>query len=299
MEYWKYTLRDFSKKTRGPKSVFESLQRGLHEINQSYVVNKIPSKNERDAVVHVLSGVQALKDAIALKKAGVIKTIVAGPNIVVTPADHNKLITNPLIDSILVPSQWIQDLYAMYDPALISKISIWPAGVAIPALTSEVQKTFDCLVYKKDVPRDLYEHAIAELKSRNIPYRVIQYGNYSPEAYYNLLLNCKYMIYLQNVESQGLSLQEAWARNIPTLVWNKETFTYPQGFTVTGNINAPYLSAQNGQYFKDKENFTPAFDSFIKNLINFKPRQDCISRLSDKASAEKYVSIINNIPHDH
>lgn len=303
LEHWKHLARQASRTNRGPRSVYESLARGLKKKNIAYEINSNITTTDSETVLHVISGVQALRDGITMKKRGQISKLIAGPNIVITPTDHDSIITDPTIDTILVPSKWIQDLYALCDPTLVNRTKIWPAGVEIPeSSTSEVKSyAFDCLVFKKHIPKAMYANIIDELKKRNTSYQVITYGSYTPADYFDLLSKCRYMIYLQNVESQGLALQEAWARNIPTLVWNPGVFTYPQGYTIHGNICAPYLSEANGAYFKNTEDFPVSLENFIAHLPSFHPREDCIRRLSDEASIEIYTRILDNTihtPHD-
>lgn len=289
-EYWRNTIRRVLGGTRGPQGVLASLTRGLTEIGFQYEVN--PVKFPEKSTVHILSGVQALRDALELKQQGKIGKLIVGPNVVVTPTDHDSLIMNPLIDVILVPSKWVRDLYTLCNSELSSRTKIWPAGVQIPPQNNNIEPRFDCLVFKKNIPEKLYRDIISVLNKKNIRYKIIVYGKYSQPEYFHSLYQCRYMIYLQNVESQGLAIQEAWARNVPTLVWNPGKFTYPQGYTIHGNICAPYLSNANGKYFEGIGDFALTLDNFINSLSTFTPRIDCIQRLSDRASAEAYVKII-------
>ncbi|MCX6716964.1 MAG: hypothetical protein NTV72_03500 [Candidatus Taylorbacteria bacterium] len=105
------------------------------------------------------------------------------------------------------------------------------------------------------------------------------------------------MIYLQEVESQGIALQESWAKDVPTLVWNKEFFVYPNiNYKVSDeNISAPYLTEQNGMFFKNAEEFDNKLPIFIKKLKYFTPGQFCRENLSIEKSTEIYANIIKNI----
>jgi hypothetical protein len=277
-------------KKRGPHAVLESLKRGLTELNVPFQVN--PKRNQVSDTVHVLSGINSLKYAIELKKCGVIKKLIAGPNIVITPLDHDGIITDPNIDLIILPSEWTKDFFVSLSPTLSNKIQIWPAGVKIPAIKSEVKKE-NILIYKKDVPEGLFIEITKYLSERNIKFNVLKYGTYSQQTYFDTLQKSRLMIYLQKIESQGLAIQEAWAHDVPTLVWNNKSFTYPQGYTVSGNLSAPYLTNEAGRYFDDINNFKNIFDQFRSNLDTYNPRKYCIEKLSDKACAKQYASIIS------
>lgn len=292
IETFKYHIRRLFGNNRGPLSVLGSLKDGLEKNHVAFQIN--PSKRNTCANVHVLSGIEALKYSIGLKKAGKIDQLIAGPNLVITPLDYNKILCNPEIDAVLVPSEWIKKFYSDLAPEISNKIFIWPAGTNMDNINLKERRT-ECIVYKKDVPDEVYNSIIHALKKRKIKFVLIEYGKFNREKYFKLLERSKFMIYLQAVESQGIALQEAWARNVPTLVWNKGSFTYPDGQTVTGNISAPYLNEQTGMFFENTNTFEDTLEKFMSNLSTFNPHQYCQYNLSDTVSAEKYVNIVKSI----
>lgn len=290
-EFWKRIAKKAIRKYSGPDAVLDSLRRGLKELNIPFQINPIVRKYD---TVHVLAGISILQEMINKKEKGKIKKLIAGPNLVITPHDYKNIICNTSIDAILIPSEWTKEFYKTEAPEIKNKIHLWPAGIKIPNL-EKVQKINDCLIFKKDVPTELYNSIIEQLKSKNIKYNVIEYGKYTLNNYFRALNQSKYMIYLQKVESQGLALQEAWARDIPTLVWNPGSFTYPNGYTIYGKVSAPYLDDTNGLFFKDIQEFPEKLDMFLKNIDSFAPRKYCVENLSDKVSAEIYINIIINL----
>ncbi len=288
-EFWKYVAKKAIRKYSGPDAVADSLKRGLTELGIPFEFNPISPSHK---TVHVLSGIQVLKQNIKRKEKGQIKKLIAGPNLVVSPLDKNKIICDPNIDTILMPSEWTQKMYTDIVPELSPKIKVWPAGTQVSQTISTKEK-LKCLVFKKDVDQELFDFVLNELQSRNMEYIVIEYGSYTAEKYFEYLNNeAKYMIYLQKVESQGLALQEAWARNVPTLVWNPGSFTYPDGHTIYGPITAPYLHEASGLFFKDKNEFPEKLTLFLEKINTFTPQRYCLEHLSDKASAEIYINII-------
>jgi hypothetical protein len=288
IEFWKWIGKKILDKHSGPDAVLDSLLKGLGELDILYELNPIKPKYD---IVHVLSGTKALQKALEMKKKGRIKTLVAGPNLVITPLDQKKILCDPNIDIILLPSDWTKKFYSDLAPEITNKLYIWPAGTDMGNINLDNEKT-GCVVYKKDVDDDLYLYILDKLNTQKINYTVIQYGKYDKKDYLKLLEKSKYMIYLQKVESQGLALQEAWARNVPTLVWNPTTFTYPQGYVVRGNISAPYLTEASGLFFQNMDDFQNKLEIFLQKIENFTPYKFCLENLSDKVSAEKYVNII-------
>src|SRR5690606_42099613 len=127
LEFWKYLARRIMRKYTGPDAVKDSLIRGLTELDIDFRLNN-PSVGD---TVTVLSGPNALKDAIKNKRAGRIRKLVAGPNIVILPNYNDGLILDNAIDIILVPSDWVAELWTKEVPKIADKIKVWPAGVAI------------------------------------------------------------------------------------------------------------------------------------------------------------------------
>ena len=289
-EFWKWIARKILKKYSGPDAVLDSLKRGLTELQVPFKINPLFTK--KDSVVHVLSSIKVLEQMIQKKKKGDIKKLIAGPNLVIHPHDNNKILNSEEIDTILVVSQWTYEFYSKHLSEIKEKLSIWPAGVKIPPESSKTKKEY-CIIYKKNVSDDIFNTAVLNLKKNNIDYVLLNYSNFNQKKYFDLLNEASFMIYLQEVESQGIALQEAWIRNVPTLVWNKESFVYPNGEKVFGNIAAPFLTEECGLFFKDKGDFEEKLDLFLKNIDKFQPRRYCMENLSDKKSAEIYVKILN------
>lgn len=285
-------VKSILKIQRGPSGVLNGLISGLKKINEPFQIN--PSIKNISDTVNVLSGIGALKLAIKLKKKGLIKNLIAGPNLIILPTDYNKIICDDNIDIILVPSQWVKDLYSDITPETSSKIIIWSAGTDMGNINLKRERT-KCIVYKKNVPVEVYKSVINELKIRNINFTLIEYGKFKKEDYFSLLEESRFMIYLQEAESQGLALQEAWARNVPTIVWNKGYITYLEKYNIKGNISAPYLNEKTGVSFKDELDFPKKLDNFIDNLENFNSHNYCKENLSDEVSAEKYVNIVKTL----
>ncbi len=284
--YIKHRLKDWLGKTRGPQSVFSSLTRGLSGINHSFNVNP-KNENEVYKKVLVLSGVDTLSWAIHAKQKGFIEELYAGPNIIVSPLDHHKIIINSLIDKVVVPSVWVQQLYERITPELTGKIIVWGAGVNLPQKSST--KGGQVLVVKKHIDQTLYESVIATLHKEKISYKLLSYGDFTQEEYFTQLEQTPYVIYLQRSESQGLALLEAWARNVPTLVYNAQRYVDPQTtIDVEGKIGAPYLTEQTGMFFTDTS-FERDLSTFISKYSTFTPREYINDNFTDTIAAQHLI----------
>lgn len=283
----KYVVKKLlGRQNRGPMTVFGSLEAGLRERGESFCVNqKIVSPIEAACVV---SGAKTLKWAVSRKRNAKIKKIIAGPNIVVFPSDEGGILRDPLVDVIIVPSQWVKELYCLLAPELSGKIRIWPAGVALPQLALR-EKDLDFLIYDKTRQSPLCRQIVDALRDRNYRFKILSYGNFRQKDYFGLLERCKYEIYLSVSESQGLAMFEAWARNVPTFVWEAGRYE-KQGVKLTGQISSPYLSPRAGLSFKDSEDFKNKLGGLLK--MEFLPRRYVEENFTDKICAQKYLDIV-------
>lgn len=281
----KFLIKFFLNKSfRGPQAVEQSLLKGFEENKTQYFLNKF-SKNIE--IAGVLSGVETLKQVLAWKKQGYVKKIIAGPNLVVTPEDFGSIIQDPNIDIVLQPSQWSKDFYVSLAPNLNSKIEVWPAGVEIPN-SSSTQKKYDFLVYNKLEKSDLFNNIINFLKENNFKFRILNYGTFKQSEYFELLEQSKYLIYLSNSESQGLAMFEAWARNVPSLVWERGVWQYGK-YSWKGKTASFYVTNENGLIFEDFSDFLEKIKVFV--AFEFQSQKYVENNFSFKKIAEKYLNI--------
>lgn len=291
-EFHKGWLRKIIKKDRGPKAVTASLLRGLNELGFAYKLNpKIREIGAHDTL-WINESLDALGWAIHFK--GKENTLIVGPNLVITPLDHKEILCDKAIDIILQPSAWTKDFMIMVKPELKDKLRIWPAGVAL-AETKNIGKSIDMLVYtKNNAEKKLLDRIILSLKERKLAFDIIDYGAFKQRDYFDKLERSRSLLYLSNSESQGLAIQEAWARNVPTLVFDSGYFNYKQYHYPYEKISAPYLNDQNGMFFT-ADNFDEIFAQFWNKLAAFAPRAYVEKNLSDRVCAERFLDIMNSI----
>lgn len=278
-EWWKYFLtRKLLRVKRGPDAVRESLLRGLKELNLPYRYN--PGVIKGTALV--LSGVEALKEAIKAKEAGQITKLIAGPNVTIHPDDHDQVMRDPRIDKVLVPSKWAADFWTHEAPELKEKIIVWPAGVAVAKPST---RNGSPIIYDKLGDKEL----LADIKKTLPPEAIVfTYGSFSKSRYLKALETAPYLIYLSESESQGLALQEAWAHDVPTIVNKSESWRRGKFSWQSELINAPYLTEENGLVFKT----VSELPDFIKKTAALHPKQYCDRELSDTVTTSKLLSSI-------
>jgi hypothetical protein len=276
------------KEHRGPQAVLQSLQRGFKALGLDYRMDEIISQPVASA--GVLSGVKTLLWAIGQKKAGRIKKLAAGPSIAVTPRDYSALMASPEIDTVIVPSDWNRRWWVSLNPGLEPKIKVWAAGVRDSG--ELVSPEGQCLVFKKDVPENVFLGVMEILKKLNLAFEVLEYGRFSPEQYRDSLAKSKFMVYLTQSESQGMALHEAWMAGVPTLVWDQGFYSYKGYRWADEKISAPYLTPECGLFFKGPEDFENRLDIFLKNYQNFTPRRYSLSNFTDAICAKRYLELL-------
>lgn len=281
-EFWKFLVKKMIGKYSGPDAVRDSLLRGLRLQKVSLKLNPLFSPTE---TVLVLSGIKALANAIKLKKTGKIKRLIAGPNLVIKPTDANKVLCDSAIDYILVPSQWVADAYGSQAPDIVNRIVVWPAGVAeAPAST----RVGDVIILNKRSDTTISQSSKKLVGDHGYNSHIFNYGNFSHDDYLNSLSSTRAVIYIASSESQGLAMQEAWMRNVPTFVYFTGVSDKNYVEWADEKINAPYLTNDFGGFFANMEEL----DVLLNKIDSYKPAVLCQKTLSDKASVSLLLSKI-------
>jgi hypothetical protein len=281
-EFWKAVARAALRKYSCPQAVRDSLLRGLKAHGIGTRLN--PWKGTSDTVI-VLSGVRALQEQIARKRAGKVARLIAGPNIVVTPNDARGILLNPEIDYVLVPSQWVADYYESVAPSLKSKLVIWPAGVARASAST---RDGCVILYFKSQNTHLYEEARAAIEKTGNTECTLTYGKYAHASYLEALHTAKAVIYISQSESQGLALQEAWMRDVPTFV-HYTGKAQTRAFTWQNDkINAPYLTEGLGAFYRTAQEL----ESLLRQADAYHPQPYTKKMLSDDASAAHILPLL-------
>jgi hypothetical protein len=279
-------------KFRGHFAVTRSVVEGLRKIGADANYNP-RSLQEVAEVVVVLSGVRALKQALALKRSGLVKTVLAGPNITVFPSEIEEIICSLDVDKCVVPADWVVDMYEADCPSLKGRCVIWPAGVDTEYWKPSpgVRDPRRVLVYEKQVkspvgPIDPY---VAILEGRGYLVKLIQYGSYRADEYLRELQQSSLMIGFVSDESQGLAWAEAWSSDVPLLCWYQDHDVY-KGRRFRSST-APYLSSATGRFFDSLDRFQAALDDWEAGRTAFHPRMWVLENMSDEVCARKLLAL--------
>jgi len=281
-EYLRYkTSRVLLGRRRGPDAVFDSLIRGLEELDIDFEVNPHSPQN----IALVLSGTEALRDAIKHKRAGQIKTLIAGPNVVIHPHQSNHIICNDAVDIVLVPSEWAADFWRQSAPEIAHKIKVWAAGVSEAAPSTRQDAP---IIYDKVGDSALLAEVVRQVETTTSMPKVFTYGHFNHKDFLQSLTKAPYMVYLSVSESQGLALHEAWAHDVPTIVNKSTHWKYKERSWDAPQINAPYLVPEVGLIFDLPEQIS----DLIRRVADLHPKTYCDQNLSDAVSARKLLELI-------
>lgn len=279
---------------RGHYAVTRSLVEGLGKLKLPFNYNPV-KLNGLSSTVVVLAGVSTLKQAIFLKRRGLISKLFAGPNIVVFSSDHDSLLASPEIDAVITPCDWVSKVYIEDNATLAGRCLAWPAGVDTnywkPSIAPPIRHV---LFFEKQNKGDVgpIEPYLTYVKHRGYTVQVIRYGSFVHSDYLKELHKAILMVGFVIDESQGIAWAEAWATNTPTLIWRNEHNIYRGKAYVTST--APYLCDANGLFFDDIADFKSKFSYWEKNQNSFKPREWVLSNMSDEVCAHNLYTKVQD-----
>ena len=276
----------------GHFAVTRSLVAGLTQIGADFNYNPTRLADVGRKVV-VLADVAALSQAIALKAAGRIDTLLAGPSLVVLPSDAGGLLSAKEVDRCLVPCDWVARLYERKEPALQGRLRSFASGVDVSwwSPSTSGRRAGQVLVYEKTVPEALLQRCMGMLQARGIETRIIRYGQYDAEEFRAALRESSAMVVFSRSESQGIALLEAWSMDVPTLVWNPGTV--PLRGEEVPCVSAPYLTPSTGHVFTDEHEFAGLLASGALDRARYEPRNWALANQSDAASAKSMIALLD------
>lgn len=281
---------------RGPGAVAASLERGLRSLRLPFEID--PRQLKGADVVGVLSDLDALAAALAWRRRSPSRRLMAGPNLVVLPSDAPRVMEADELDLCLVPSPWVKRLYEEDAASLRGRISVWPAGVDVDYWkpgTSASPARREALIYRKDLPGQpnagTDEIQLAEQCLRRAGFDVtsLVYGTFTRAHYRDALQRADLMVFYSPTESQCLAQVEAWAVDVPTLVWARGQFRY-HGRDYESS-SAPFLTPQTGREFKDADALANLLDGWDEIAAAVSPRTWVLAHMTDAISAGAYWAL--------
>lgn len=279
----------------GHPSVTSSLVRGLRRLNQKFCLNPYFIDNVGPVCI-VLSSLDALRQAIELKRRGVIKFLLAGPNLVVRSNEHERIIASPEVDLCIVPSKWVAQAYEEDAPTLAGRIRVWFAGVdeTYWTPTRNVEGRNISLVYWKNAGTALAEHVETRLSDAGWAVRRVIYGKYRPDEYRAALAESRFAVFLSRSESQGLALAEAWAMDVPTLAWEPKELVIG-GRRYSEFSASPYMNPQVGVRWSCEAEFGELLRSLPGVLSRYSPRRWVQENMTDECSAKLMMKYVDEL----
>lgn len=279
----------------GHPAVTRSLIEGLTTLGATFNYNPATLDGLHDVVV-VPGGIQALRQAIRLKKQGRIRRLLAGPNLVVLPTDFDGLITSPEIDTYVLNSPWTQNMYELVAPSLKGRVRLFPSGVDADWWWDgpRAHRADHMLFYNKRPPQRLYDACADVAREAGFTVDVVQYGSYTVEDYRARLHRSSVLVHWAEQESQGISTLEAWAADVPTLIWDPRSFMW-QGVNYD-SCSCPYLSRATGRSFRDASEFEALLREGAADRSRYAPRQWVLDNLTDARSAQLMLDIVAGRP---
>lgn len=280
------------KKLGGHNAVTRSLLHGLQRIDAAYNYNPGDGSAFYENVIN-LAGVDKLKACIELKKAGAIKFLLAGPNIVDHVLDQDAIVTHPVIDYFVVPSKWVEDIVLKDAPSLKNRILIWPAGIDarywFPIKNKTAKKKV--VIYRKTESWEFCDAVIKQVEVMGFQPLVVEYGNYLARHFKQKLSEAFFAVFISRSESQGIALAESWAMDVPTLVFNPGNFMY-RGKNEHNISACPYLSNQSGYDWKTLDELSEAIRKLVANRDFFSPRKYVLEKFTDEKCAKHLLDSI-------
>ena len=280
----------------GHYGVTRSLLAGLSKIGADFNFNPHGFSEVAENVV-VLSGVPTVIQAVHLKRLGLIKRLLVGPNIMVRANQFGGILAAPEIDVCLVPSAWVRIAYEEDAPTLVGRIKEWYVGIDEQYWQPEprVTKERSVLVYWKTESEEFICQIEEKLRQYDWQPLRLRYGHYKAEEYKALLNQSMFGVYISISESQGLALAESWAMNVPTVVWNlgrlKKHYQDVDYYTTVSAC--PYLNPAVGVEWKELGQLENFLRQAPKILPGFQPRKWVLENMTDALAAKKLLALVD------
>ena len=272
--YYKYT-------TNGPGKVVNNLKKGLDLLGEKYQENiSHPTQEEKGLF---------LQDDDQFESY-IPDNLIIGPNICTLPID-NTFVMRKQYKKIIVPSEWVKNLYIRWIPE--HKIAIWPVGIDTDLFSDKksCDKSIDCLIYFKRRHSEELQFLIQMLIDMEQSYCVMEYGNYSESEFVKNIERCKYGIVLDKPESQGIAIQEMMSCNLPLFVMDCTEWGDRGKDLSCEATSVPYWNSECGMRVIESEDTKSNFKNFILIKDNYNPREFILQNLSLEKQARELLNL--------
>jgi hypothetical protein len=285
----------------GVMMVALGLMAGLDKLNVPYRFNDFSYiKKNPNELACVIGKPQVLE------KIGVNSPILFGAGVFSHPIDDlNLLIRYPNIRKILLPGDWMRDMFNPYYPNMVES---WPVGIDTDKWQiNELSNKNKILIYYKIrwdnelINSTLFDPIKSFFENSQLEYDVIKYGHYSPNELFEKLRSSSSVIFLCEHETQGIAYQQILSCNIPIFAWDRGGHWSDPSYFPTIKYSpvssVPYWDNRCGDKFKNFEEFKSKWQLFQKSVANnfYSPRDYIQENLSLEISTKQYLSIVKKI----
>ncbi|MFI5158507.1 MAG: glycosyltransferase [Sphingobacteriales bacterium] len=286
----------------GVMMVAINLMKGLDKIGVDYRFNDyVYIKNHPDELACIIG-----KPHLLFKKKW-RNPILFGAGVFSHPSDCPDLFAKyPNVQRILVPGEWMRK---MFEPFYRDKVISWPVGIDTDYWRPQAgEKQFDFLIYDKirwehdQFQTELIDPIVELLEQRDLSYRFIKYGNYTPSQLKTKLGQSRAVIFLCEHETQGLAYQQILATDTPILAWNRggywqDTEYYPHRVRYDPVTSVPYWDDRCGRTFTGADDFNLALELFTGTRAKnaYSPRAYILENLTLEKCASEYVNIVRSL----
>jgi glycosyltransferase involved in cell wall biosynthesis len=240
---------------------------------------------------------EALRQALELKRRGVVDYVVAGPVNALFADESGGILLSPEIDLVIVPSEWTVDFYEGF-PELVAKSRVCPCGVDAEAWKPAGRaKERSAVVYWKSGDERFCEAAEGIVRQCGLePLRVTsrhgEHGIFKPSDYREALDRSVAGVFLSTFETQGIALAEAWSMDVPTVVWDPQGDAEWRGRTFKAGSSAPFLTPATGAAFRTIDDLATVLRATLGGLTEFQPRQWVLQHMTDAVCAKALYELI-------
>jgi hypothetical protein len=283
----------------GHIAVTPSVVEGLRAIDADFNFN--PQRRRDIARIVYAPANEALRQAIGLKRRGAIDYLAAGPTNALVPEEEDGLIQAPEIDRLIIGCEWARDLFAG-TPHLAPKLRVCPVGVdAAQWSPSGRVRQRRALIYWKSGDETFcaaVEDVVrrAGLEPVRVPSGHGRHDLFAPEHLREALDAATVGVYLSAFETQGIALAEAWAMDVPTLVWDPQEVTHWRGHAFRAGSSAPYLTAATGCTWKTIAELETSLAGTLRDLPGFTPRAWVLAHMTDAVCARRLYELLTRDP---
>jgi glycosyltransferase involved in cell wall biosynthesis len=282
----------------GAERAFLNLVAGLDRLGTSYRIN-----DYRHLAAHPGELACVFGKPHVLEKIPGKTPLLFGTSIYSHPNDDPKLPERRLIRQVLVPSPWVQRMFAEVWPDIVS---VWPAGIDTErwAPGPDAAKDVDVLIYDKIFwQRAHYEETLIgplrqELGRRGLRVETLRYGSYRESDLLAFSRRARSMVYLSRHETQGIAAQQMLSSGVPLFAWDKgglwqDPKYAPHQVRFGPVTSVPFWDDRCGVKFRGGEDLAESFDRFWLGIEGraFAPRQMILKEFTLEKRSQAYVEL--------